>query len=83
MADLGPQPTPTIEPGEPNPGGVDALPENEDHTVPDLAPEDNPSLDGSVPDPLKESVAEGEDTSTEATRSEDGEHDEPERESPA
>ena len=27
MSDLGPQPEPVIEPGEPNPGGVDAIPE--------------------------------------------------------
>jgi hypothetical protein len=83
MSDLGPQPEPEIEPGEPNPGGVDALPENSDHTVPDLSPDDNPAIEDKAPDPLKDSVKEGEDTSTRATRSDDGENDEPERESPA
>ncbi|GAA1139230.1 hypothetical protein [Nocardioides aquiterrae] len=82
MADLGPQPEPEIEPGEPNPGGVDALPENGVHTVPDLSPDENPAVD-EVPDPLKDSMKEGEDTSTAATRSDDGRDDEPEKESPA
>jgi hypothetical protein len=63
--DLGPKPDPVIEPGEPNPGGADALPE-EHSTVPaDLSLEDNPAVDtAAAPDPLQE----GEDTSTEATR---------------
>ena len=82
MSDLGPQPDPEIEPGEPNPGGPDAIPENEGHTVPDLSPDDNPAIE-ETPDPLKESVKGGEDTSTKATRDEDGENDEPEKESPA
>jgi hypothetical protein len=82
MVDLGPQPEPEIEPGEPNPGGVDALPDNGVHTVPDLSPDDNPAID-ETPDPLKESMKEGEDTSTKATESDDGEDDEPEKESPA
>ena len=34
--DLGEQPEPKIEPGEPNPGGADALPEEEDNTPADL-----------------------------------------------
>jgi hypothetical protein len=83
MSDLGPQPDPKTEPGEPNPGGVDALPENGVHAVPDLSPEQNPSLEEKAPDTLKEEVGEGEDTSTKATRSDDGEDDEPEKESPA
>jgi hypothetical protein len=83
MADLGPQPEPEIEPGEPNPGGVDALPENGNRTVPDLSPDDNPAIEDKAPDSLKDSVKEGEDTSTRATRSDDGEDDEPEKESPA
>jgi hypothetical protein len=83
MADLGPQPEPEIEPGEPNPGGVDAVPENGDHQVPDLSPEENPSIEDKAPDPLIDSVKEGEDTSTSATRSDDGEHEDQEKESPA
>ena len=82
MSDLGPQPDPEIEPGEPNPGGVDAIPENGNRTVPDLSPDENPAIE-EAPDPLKESVKGGEDTSTKATRSDDGEDDEPEKESPA
>ena len=83
MSDLGPQPDPAIEPGEPNPGGPDALPETDDHTVPDLSPDENPAIEDKVPDSLKEEVKEGEDTSTKATRDDDGENDEPEKESPA
>ena len=79
MSDLGPQPEPEIEPGEPNPGGVDAVPENGDRTVPDLSPEENPAIEEKAPDPLKES----EDTSTKATRSDEGDGEEPEKESPA
>ena len=82
MSDLGPQPEPEIEPGEPNPGGVDALPETGDHAVPDLSPDNNPAVE-EAPDPLMESMKEGEDTSTRATRSDDGEDEEPEKESPA
>ncbi|HEU5038646.1 MAG TPA: hypothetical protein VFT70_16690 [Nocardioides sp.] len=82
MSDLGPQPEPEIEPGEPNPGGVDAIPDTGNHLVADLSPEENPAIED-TPDPLKESVKEGEDTSTQATRSEDGADDEPEKESPA
>lgn len=83
MADLGPQPEPRIEPAEPNPGGVDALPDNDVHTIPDLSPDENPSIDDKAPDPLKDDVKKGEDTSTKATRSDDGTDDEPEKESPA
>jgi hypothetical protein len=82
MADLGPQPEPEIEPGEPNPGGVDAVPENGNHTVPDLSPEENPSIEEKAPDPLKDAMKEGDDTSTKATRDEMND-DEPEKESPA
>lgn len=81
--DLGPMPEPAIEPGEPNPGGVDALPENGDRAIPDPPVSDNPSIAEKVPDPMMEQVEETEDTSTEATRSGDGEDDEPEKESPA
>lgn len=79
MSDLGPQPEPEIEPGEPNPGGVDAQPENGNRTVPDLSPDENPAIEDHDLDALKE----GEDTSTKATRDDEGENDEPEKESPA
>jgi hypothetical protein len=81
--DLGSMPDPEIEPGEPNPGGVDALPEDADNIAADLDPEDNPAVTES-PDPLKEAFSEREDTDTEATKSDDaGEEVPPEAESPA
>lgn len=83
MADLGPRPEPTIEPGEPNPGGVDALPENGDHSIPDLSPDENPAIDEKATDEVMDSVTEGEDTSTTATRDEDSRAGEQEKESPA
>ena len=74
-SDLGPMPTPQVEPGEPNPGGVDAI---EDDTgpvvIPDLTPEENPAVEDKAPDPLVEEVSGSEDTSTSSTRSEGGEH---------
>jgi hypothetical protein len=71
--DLGDMPEPEIEPGEPNPGGVDALPE-EDEVVPaDLGPETNPAIE-ETPDPMKRVLEEKEDTDTEATDSPGGEH---------
>jgi len=86
--DLGEQPEPQIEPREPNPGGADALPEDDDDNVPaDLGPETNPAVE-ETPDPLKRVLEEGEDTDTEATKSADGADDEKEtssddKESPA
>jgi len=79
--DLGPMPEPRIEPGEPNPGGVDAIDDDSGPiAIPDLSPDENPALDENAPDPLKDVVKEGEDTSTEATRSEgqDPESEDPE-----
>lgn len=57
--DLGPQPTPVAEPGDPNPGGVDAIAENDGAPMPaDLDPDDNPATDdflpGDVGDPDEE-----------------------------
>lgn len=67
--DLSPKPEPVIEPGEPNPGGVDAIEEDDaTPTTRDLSVADNPAVDSvEVPD----SIAEGEDTSTQATRDEE------------
>jgi hypothetical protein len=80
--DLGPQPQPRVEPGEPNPGGVDAIDDDSGPlAIPDLSPEDNPAIEDKAPDPMMAEVSEGEDTSTQATR--DGEGHEPEKESPA
>jgi hypothetical protein len=81
--DLGPMPEPEIEPGEPNPGGADAQPENGNGTVPDLSPDDNPEIEDKLPEDLREEMAQLEDTSTKATRDDEGENDEPEKESPA
>lgn len=84
--DLGPMPEPAIEPGEPNPGGVDALRDDSGPiTIPDLTADENPALDEKAPDTVKKEVGEGEDTSTEATESGDGDgtDHQPEKESPA
>ena len=80
--DLGPMPEPQIEPGEPNPGGVDAQPENGNGAIPDLSPDENPALDEKAPDTVKEEVKEGQDTSTKATRDEHDSEDS-DQESPA
>ena len=82
--DLGEQPEPQIEPGEPNPGGADALPEDDQSIPADLGPDTNPALEES-PDPLKRVLSEGEKTDTKATESSDGQDEdvEPEDESPA
>lgn len=83
--DLGPQPEPTTEPGEPPPGGVDAVTEGavEGPVVPDLSPDLNPQTrGGSTPEGLRGT----EDTSTEATagRSDpEKSPDDPAKESPA
>lgn len=76
--DLGPRPDAAIEPGEPNPGGVDAIPEADDVLPADLSTAENPAVDANTtPDELQE----GEDTSTEATK--DGDTVPAEEESPA
>ena len=77
-------PTPKIEPGEPNPGGVTRCRRRSDNIPADLGPETNPAVEES-PDPLKKVLEEGEDTDTKATESSDGgdEDVEPEKESPA
>jgi hypothetical protein len=87
--DLGPQPEPEIEPGEPNPGGVDAVDSADgvdgefaspDPDPRDMDPDDNPAVEDALPDEMKQM----EDTSTEATEDEAGETaTEPEEESPA
>lgn len=81
-SDLGPMPDPDIEPGEPNPGGADALQEDPESLgeIRDLSPEENPAIEEKAPETIKQEVSEGEDTSTKATRDEE---DEPEEESPA
>ncbi len=81
--DLPPKPEPVIEPGEPNPGGVDAI-DGGDHegapTIPDLSPEANPAA---AAEPVE--MRDLEDTTTEATKSDDSNRDgqDPEEESPA
>jgi hypothetical protein len=88
-SDLGPKPDAEIEPGEPAPGGADALPlasdgvdgedAGPDPLSRDLDPDDNPQT-GEIPLEMKQ----GEDTSTEATKGTgDGEESAPENESPA
>jgi len=68
--DLGPMPEPQIEPGEPAPGGIDAVTDGPQAgpATPDLSLSDNPAVDDvSLPEEMKS----GEDTSTQATRSEE------------
>lgn len=87
--ELGPQPDPQIEPGEPKPGGADAVDAADgvdgERAQPnpngrDLDPEDNPAVEDALPDEVRES----EDTSTEATEDDEGKSDtEPQKESPA
>ena len=78
-SDLGPKPEAEIEPGEPNPGGVDAVPQADgvdgedsdgDPLVRDLDPDDNP-VTGEIPTEVKQ----GEDTSTQATEGDGSEGD--------
>jgi hypothetical protein len=85
--DLGPKPEPEIEPGEPNPGGADAVNGGDgvdgeaaepNPASRDLDPATNPAVEDTLPDEMRET----EDTDTQATRG-DGEDVEPEKESPA
>jgi hypothetical protein len=85
--DLGPQPEPEIEPGEPHPGGADAVDGGDgvdgefsepDPAGRDLHPDKNPAVEDALPDEMTET----EDTDTEATKS-DGEDVDVEEESPA
>lgn len=73
MSELGPKPEPQTEPGEPNPGGVDANPladgvetdaADTAPTARDLDPQDKPAAEHTLPDELNQP----EDTTTEATR---------------
>lgn len=78
---LGPMPDPLITPGEPHPGGVDAIDggdEDEEPAIPDLFPDSNPAMDDRAPEEIKQP----DDTSTEATKNGDGPI-KPEEESPA
>jgi hypothetical protein len=78
--DLPPMPEPKIEPGEPNPGGADAVDQVDDEpAIPDLPIDKNPATDDAD---IPEEVGQTEDTSTQATENVD----EPmsaEKESPA
>jgi hypothetical protein len=76
--DLGPMPDAHSEPGEPNPGGVDAIDGGDepgeagqagdpDATTPDLPTDKNPAVDDAAPDELSQA----EDTSTQATEGEE------------
>jgi hypothetical protein len=81
--DLGPMPEPQIEPGEPNPGGVDAIDDfSGPIAIPDLSPAENPAIVEKAPETVKKEVEGGEDTSTKATRDEHDSEDS-DKESPA
>jgi hypothetical protein len=78
---LGEMPAAEIEPREPNPGGADALPQEDAVEPADLDPEKNPAVDAAeAPAVLRE----GEDTDTEATKDDEDSQDvDPHEESPA
>lgn len=90
-SDPGPAPTPQVEPGEPEPGGVDAViyPDGAGATTitdgadgpvaRDLDPDANPAVDRALPHEMKES----EDTATQATQSDEAGTTDTEDESPA
>lgn len=86
--DLGPKPEAQIEPGEPNPGGADAQPDSDgvdgEATDGDVLPADpDPDLNPAA-SATPEETKTGEDTDTEATKSDEGSEDvPPEEESPA
>jgi ABC-type transporter Mla subunit MlaD len=66
-------PQPRIEPGEPNPGGVDAIEDGSGPiAIPDLSPAENPAMEEKAPERVMQQVDESEDTSTQATRDEGG-----------
>ena len=64
-SNLPPMPEPEITPKEPNPGGVDAIPEDDDlpPAVNELDPDLNPATEDQAPEEIKEL----EDTDNEAT----------------
>jgi len=68
--DLGPMPEPEIEPGETNPGGADALPEDDENVPADLAPEDNPAVDIKAPEPDLEAAADSDSADDASERAE-------------
>jgi hypothetical protein len=83
VIELGDQPTPEIEPAEPNPGGVDAIDGEDSQTmpvVPDLSLADNPAVDDAASDELVEELGQPEETEDGAST--DGAS-EPEKEAPA
>jgi len=78
QTERGPRPDPSIEPGEPEPGGADARPEapaEAEHAGEpvsrDLDPDRNPAVEDALPGEMKET----EDTGTKATRGEEDEGD--------
>ncbi|WP_435744449.1 hypothetical protein [Nocardioides sp. SYSU DS0663] len=65
--DLAPKPEPEIEPGEPEPGGADAIEDPGGRAIPDLTPDQNPAIEDKTPADLREQMSGSEDTSTDAT----------------
>jgi hypothetical protein len=79
-SELGPMPDPQIEPKEPNPGGVDAVDEDDaPPAVHDLDPGDNPAIEDAAPD----EISELEDTETAATSGDEPDEVDAKDESPA
>lgn len=69
VTDLGDQPTPEIEPGEPPPGGVDAVEDQKhdpDPVVPDLTLLGNTPAKDEIPDVLTEPDGTDDETASDA-----------------
>jgi hypothetical protein len=82
VTDLGEQPSPEIEPAEPPPGGVDAVEEtlyDPKPLVPDLSRLGNEG-GREIPDEISDKITEPSDSDTEATRDEDGEAEQDQKE---
>ncbi|HEY1133433.1 MAG TPA: hypothetical protein VGE77_02570 [Nocardioides sp.] len=71
MSDPGPQPDPTIEPAEPNPGGPDAVAGDRYETAEPLPADPDPELNPSVEEHLPDEIAEPDDKQQEPTEGAD------------
>lgn len=71
MSDPGPQPDPTIEPAEPNPGGPDAAPGDRYASAEPLVADPDPELNPGVEDHLPDEVTAPDDKQQEPTEGED------------
>ncbi|KRF36995.1 hypothetical protein [Nocardioides sp. Soil805] len=77
--DLGPQPDPVIEDGEPNPGGADAVSGDpaDEGLGRDLHPEANPAVDDVLPDEIAQADDKSQSPEGEADDQESGTQEDP------